>query len=106
PGVPVYNARTMGPKAFDHQIKSSYGHPVPLVAGQLQKRGPAHASVVKEQKFTDTFDSVTLDLSRGYDLPSVKELTRRFDYSRAGRGGLMITDRVAFTSPQSFGTAL
>ena len=106
PGVPVYNARTMGPNAFDYQIKSSYGHSVPLVAGQLQKRGSQYATVVKEKKFTDTLDSVTFDMARGYDQSSVKELTRRFDYSRLGKGGLMITDRVAFTSPQAFGTAL
>ena len=107
PGVPPYNNRTMvGPNVFDYQIKSSYGHSVPFVAGQLQKRGPTHASVVKEKKITDAFDSITLDLSRGYDLPVVKELTRRFDYSRTGKGGLMITDQVSFASPQAFGTAL
>lgn len=106
PGVPPYNARTMGPNAYDYQIKSSFGHPVPLVGGQLQKRGAAYAAVVKDTQFTDTLDSLTLDLSRGYELPSVKELTRRFDYSRQGKGGLMITDHVVFTSPQAFGTAL
>ncbi len=106
PGVPIYNARTMGPNAFDYQVKSSYGHSVPLVAGQLQKRGPQYAAVVKDKKFTDTLDSVTLDLARGYDHPAVKELTRRFDYSRLGKGGFMVTDRVSFTSPQAFGTAL
>lgn len=106
PGVPVYNARTMGPNAFDYQIKSSYGHSVPLVAGQLQKRGAAFASVVKEKKFTTTLDSVTLDMTSGYGLPILKELTRRFDYSRGGKGGVMVSDHVVFTSPQAFGTAL
>ncbi|HSI09090.1 MAG TPA: heparinase II/III family protein [Rariglobus sp.] len=106
PGVPIYNARTMGPNAFDYQVKSSYGHSVPFVAGQPQKRGSQYAATVKDKKFTDSLDSVTLDLAAGYGLPSVKELTRRFDYSRVGKGGFMITDRVAFTSPQAFGTAL
>ncbi|CAM3018572.1 heparinase II/III domain-containing protein [Rariglobus hedericola] len=106
PGVPIYNARTMGPNAFDYQVKSSYGHSVPFVAGQPQKRGSQYAATVKERKFTDSFDSVTLDLTAGYGLPSLKELTRRFDYSRQGKGGFMITDRVVFTSPQVFGTAL
>ena len=107
PGVPPYNNRTMvGPNVFDYQIKSSYGHAVPVVAGQLQKHGAAYASVVTDKKFTDTVDSVTLDLSRAYALPAVKELTRRYDYSRVAKGGLIITDRVAFTSPQVFGTAL
>jgi hypothetical protein len=106
PGVPVYNARTMGPNAFDYQVKSSYGHSVPFVAGQLQKRGSQYATTVKEKKFTDSLDSVTLDMAAGYGLPVVKELTRRFDYSRLGKGGFMITDRVVFTSPQAFGTAL
>jgi hypothetical protein len=106
PGVPPYNGFTMGPNAFEHQIKSSYGHSVPLVAGQPQKRGSQYATVVKEKKFTDSLDSITLDMAAGYGLPVVKELTRRFDYSRVGKGGFMITDHVAFTSPQAFGTAL
>jgi hypothetical protein len=45
-------------------------------------------------------------MAAGYGLPVVKELTRRFDYSRLGKGGFMITDRVVFTTPQTFGTAL
>ena len=106
PGVPVYNARTMGPNSFDYQVKSSYGHSVPFVAGQPQKRGSQYATTVKEKKFTETLDSITLDMAHGYGVPAVKELTRRFDYSRAGKGGFMITDHVAFTSPQAFGTAL
>ncbi|MFA6288959.1 MAG: heparinase II/III family protein [Opitutaceae bacterium] len=106
PGVPFYNARTMGPNSFEYQVKSSYGHSVPFVAGQPQKRGSQYATTVKEKKFTDTLDSITLDMARGYGLTVVKELTRRFDYSRAGKGGLMITDRVVFTTPQAFGTAL
>jgi hypothetical protein len=106
PGVPPYNGFTMGPNGFEYQIKSSYGHSVPLVAGQPQKRGSQYATTVKEKKFTDTLDSIILDMAAGYGLPVVKELTRRFDYSRVGKGGFMITDRVAFTSPQAFGTAL
>lgn len=106
PGVTEYNSFTMGPNAFEHQIKASYGHSVPLVAGQWQKRGPKHLAILRDQKFTDSLDSLLFDLSRGYDVPSVRELTRRFDYSRVGKGGLMITDRVVFDSPQAFGTAL
>lgn len=106
PGVTNYNSVTMGPKAFEYQIKGSYGHSVPLVAGQWQKRGSQFASTVKEQRFTDAADSLTFDLAAGYGQESVKELTRRFDFSRTGNGALTITDHVAFTSPQAFGTAL
>ncbi len=106
PGVTVYNAFTMGPNAFDHQIKASYGHSVPLVAGQWQKRGAKHLAVLREHKFADTLDTLLFDLKRGYDVASVRELTRRFDYSRVGKGGFMITDRVVFETPQAFGTAL
>ncbi|MDR1281099.1 MAG: heparinase II/III family protein [Opitutaceae bacterium] len=106
PGVTVYTARTFGPDRYVHAAINSLGHSVPLVAGQLQKPGPQHAAAIKEQAFTDAADTVTLDLARGYDVPALKELTRRFDYERAGRGVLTVTDRVSFTSPRAFGTAL
>lgn len=106
PGLTEYNTFTMGPNGFQHQIKASYGHSVPVVAGQWQKRGPKHLAILRDHKFTDTLDTLLFDLARGYDVPSVRELTRRFDYSRIGKGGFMITDRVVFDSPQAFGTAL
>lgn len=106
PGLTAYNARTFGPDRYQHQALNSYGHSVPVVAGRLQERGGQYASVVKSENFTDDADTVVLDLSRGYPVPSLGELTRRYDYVRTDGGSLTVTDRATFAEPQTFGTAL
>lgn len=106
PGATVYDASTFGPHRFENQVIGSYGHPVPVVAGQLQKQGSAYAAVVQAKDFTDAGDRLLLDLTKAYDVPSLRSLARRLDYLRAGHGSLTVTDRVEFSSPQSFGTAL
>lgn len=106
PGVAAYNARTFGPDRYGHQALNSYGHSVPVVAGRLQERGGQYASVMKSENFSDEADTVVLDLTRAYPVPSLLELTRRYDYVRADGGSLTITDRAVFAEPQTFGTAL
>jgi hypothetical protein len=39
PGSEVYTARTFSARRYESQVLNSYGHPVPLVAGQLQRTG-------------------------------------------------------------------
>jgi len=76
------------------------------VAGQGQKVGPEHFATVTDKTFTDAADSVTLDITKGYVVPELKTLTRKFDYSREGQGSVTVTDHVEFASAQTFGTAL
>ncbi|MEI8309445.1 MAG: heparinase II/III family protein [Verrucomicrobiota bacterium] len=106
PGSTVYNGQTFGPTRFENPVMNSYGHQVPKVAGQLQKGGDQHSATVTDKKFSDTSDSLTLDLSKGYDVPSLRKLTRRFEYARGDRGALTVRDLAEFDSPQAFGTAL
>lgn len=106
PGSPVYNATTMGPNAWGYQVKNSYGHSVPKVAGQLQKPGAAYQAAVVSTRFSADTDTLTLDLKKGYEVPSLLDLTRTYAYSRAGRGSLTVSDRAAFRAPEAFGTAV
>ncbi|GHC03607.1 carbohydrate binding domain-containing protein [Cerasicoccus arenae] len=106
PGVPVYNAASMGPNAYQHHVKASYGHPVPLVAGQWQKHGSEYKAMVLETDFDEAGDHIVLDIAQAYSLPVVKSLIRSFDFDRTGAGKITVTDTVDFDSPQSFGTAL
>jgi hypothetical protein len=106
PGVTDYGPGTFGPDRFKHQIINSYGHPVPLVAGQGQEAGAGFFAVVTERKFADAGDRLTLDLTKAYAVPSLQYLNRHFAYDRSGRGALTVTDRVEFDSPQKFGTAI
>jgi len=106
PGGEVYTARTFSSRRYESNVLNSFGHPVPIVAGKLQRTGrQAHGRVV-QQTFTDSTDTLVLDISSAYEVPELKKLERKFVYSRLGSGSLSVTDEVAFRRPCDFGTAL
>ena len=105
-GAEVYTARTFSSKRYDSQVLNSFGHPVPLVAGQLQREGRQAAGRVLRTEFTDTADTLALDIRSCYPVKSLQKLQRTFVFSRQGHGSLTVTDEVQFTEPQAFGTAL
>lgn len=106
PGAAVYSAATFDARRYDNKILNSYGHPVPVVAGQLQKAGTKHGSRIVERTTTEDRDSLVLDISGAYAVPVVKQLLRRFDYDRTGTTSVTITDTFEFSSPETFSTAL
>ena len=106
PGREVYTARTFGPHRYDSKLLNSFGHPVPRVAGRLQETGRKFAAKILKTDFTDTADTLVLDLSAAYDVKPLKKLERTFQFSRTGNSQLTVTDAVEFDSPQTFGTAL
>ena len=106
PGAEVYTARTFSSRRYESNLMNSWGHPVPVVAGQLQQTGRDAAAVVLASEFSDERDALTLDLSAGYDVPELTTLERAFVYERSGDGALTVTDTVAFAEPRSFETAL
>jgi hypothetical protein len=106
PGSTVYNASTFGAQRYENAIINSYGHSVPRVAGRLQGQGSQFFATVADTKFSDDADSVTLDLTKAYAVPSLTRLLRIYDYTRTGKGALVVADRAEFASPQAFGTAL
>ncbi|UCF14870.1 MAG: hypothetical protein JSW59_15785, partial [Phycisphaerales bacterium] len=106
PGGEVYTARTFSSRRYDSDVLNSFGHPVPVVAGKLQRTGSRARGEVVHHEFTDSTDSLILDISSAYDVPQLKKLERRFVYSRLGAGSLTVTDEVTFSRPCEFGTAL
>ena len=88
------------------RCSNSFGHPVPLVAGRLQRPGADARGRVLKTQFTDTSDTLSLDIASAYSIPELKRLERTFVYSRGGEGTLEVRDEVVFTKPQKFGTAL
>jgi hypothetical protein len=106
PGSEVYTARTFSSRRYESQVLNSFGHPVPRVAGQLQRPGrDAQARVVRTE-FTDQADTLVLDLRSAYAGTELKALQRTFVYSREGAGSLTVSDEVAFASPKEFESAL
>ncbi len=106
PGRETYTARTFSSRRYESKLLNSFGHPVPVVAGKLQRPGKDARAVVVRTEFTDAEDTLVLDISRAYDVPELRKLQRTFIYSRKGTGALVVTDEVEFSSPQTFETAL
>jgi len=106
PGAEVYTRRTFSGRRYESNVLNSFGHPVPRVAGKLQSPGRQAAAKVLKTEFTDPKDTLVLDIRSCYDVPELAKLVRTFVFSREGRGSLVVSDAVEFTSPQEFETAL
>ena len=106
PGGEVYTARTFSSRRYDSNVLNSFGHPVPLVAGKLQPTGSRARGKVVRSEFSNSADTLILDISSAYDVPELTKLERTFVYSRSGAGSLTVTDEVTFSQPCTFGTAL
>lgn len=106
PGAMVYNAKTFSKDRYRMPIMSSYGHSVPVVGGMLQAPGGKCVGKVVSQSFKDERDEILMDLASAYPDSDLKQLTRRWDYSREGDTSLVIEDRFEFGKPADFATAL
>ena len=106
PGAEIYTARTFSSQRYESNVLNSFGHPVPRVAGQLQRTGRTAAARVVKTDFTPETDTLVLDIRSAYPVKSLSKLQRTFLFSRKGSGSLTVTDEVELTTPQSFGTAL
>jgi hypothetical protein len=106
PGRETYTQRTFSSRRYESGVLNSWGHPVPRVAGKLQKTGRQAAARVLKTEFTDRTDTLVLDLRSAYDVKELKRLVRTFIYSRVGVGGLRVIDEVEFDGPTRFETTL
>ena len=107
PGGPhAYDDKTFGPERYERKMLNSFGHPVPVVAGQLQVDATKVHAKVLQTKFTATSDEIKIDLKPAYNVPELKKLVRTMNYSRAGEGEVVIQDSVLFASPQTFEVAI
>ena len=105
-GADSYVKDTFGPKRYTSDVMNSFGHPVPRVAGQLQKTGADAKALTVRTEFTDARDTWEMDITSAYASPDLIKLTRTFVFTRGGGGRLEIIDHVQFKTPQAFGTAI
>ncbi|MDB5801300.1 MAG: hypothetical protein JWL63_2239 [Rhodocyclales bacterium] len=105
-GMTVYSAKTFSKQRYTIKGINSYGHPVPVVAGQLQREATKLMPKVLATRFSDEFDEITLDMSSAYYDSSLKTLTRSLRHERAGSGAVQIEDRFLFEQPETFEVAL
>jgi len=106
PGGEVYTRRTFSAQRYDSKVLNSFGHAVPIVAGQLQRTGAAARGVILATNFTAARDVFTLDIRSAYAVPSLEKLERTFTFTRGVRPALEVRDAVKFSAPEQFETAL
>ncbi|GGH17344.1 heparinase II/III family protein [Silvibacterium dinghuense] len=100
PGGPeAYNANTFSSRRFDSKLLNSYGHPVPVIGGQLQKDATSITLRGPETHFTGAEDTWMLDLSEAYAVPALHDFTRTMKHTRAGKGNIEIVDRFSLSTP-------
>lgn len=106
PGCKSYTKDSFGPRRYEEDMRSSYGHSVPYPAGRQQKPGKRFSGEVLFTSFTPGKDVVRLDLAPAYgDVPGLKSLVREFTYDRK-EGRISVKDEVEFSSPQEFETPI
>jgi hypothetical protein len=105
PGGEIYTRRTFSRDRYVSNVLNSYGHPVPVVAGQLQATGRQSAARVTGLTFSDASDRIVLDLTAGYRVPELAGLRRAFTFDRTACAVTVIDD-VRFHSPQTFSTPI
>lgn len=105
-GSDSYVRDTFSDKRYTSGVMNSFGHPVPRVAGQLQRTGAEARAVTQSTSFSDDSDTWIMDLTSAYAVPALESLTRTFIFERSDSGRLQVIDHVRFTTAQAFDTAL
>jgi hypothetical protein len=106
PGGEVYTKRTFSAHRYDSKVLSSFGHAVPVIAGELQRAGREARGVILETNFTAAADMLALDIRSAYAVPDLEKLIRTFVFQREPKASLEVRDEVKFSKPQAFETAL
>lgn len=106
PGLEVYTQRTFSDRRYDSRVLNSYGHSVPVVAGELQRTGREFAAKILSATFSEAEDVVVLDLTGAYAVPALKSLLRTFTLRRGAKPEIVIFDAVEFATPSTFEGAL
>lgn len=106
PGGEVYTKRTFSAHRYDSKVLSSFGHAVPVIAGELQRTGREAQGVILETNFTAAADTLALDIRSAYACPDLEKLVRTFVFQREPKASLEVRDEVKFSKPEAFETAL
>jgi hypothetical protein len=105
PGMETYTAKSFGQHRYENMYNNSYGHDVPYVANTLQKNGADAKGVIVSTVFTDDKDTVVMDLTSSYPVPTLQKLIRTYVLDRT-KPSIEITDEASFSQPTTFGSAL
>ncbi len=102
-GAPSYTA---GAFDKDNPARSSWGHPVPRVAGKLQSNGIEFKGEVTSTSFSEGEDVAILDIMPAYEIDGLELLERTMTNTKAGMGTITVADKFKSSKAIEFGTAI
>ncbi len=105
PGMEIYTRDSFNRNRYNVAINNSYGHDVPYVGRTLQKGGKTALGTITSTSFSDDKDTITMDLTTSYNVPSLIKVVRTYVLDRTGPS-VEITDAADFKTPTDFGSAL
>jgi len=100
PGAEVYTARTFSGRRYESKLLNSFGHPVPRIAGQLQRTGRKAAAGVLRTDWTDAADTLVLDLRSAYAVTDWRSCSGRFVSRAKARANWRLWTRSSSPSPR------
>lgn len=106
PGAEVYTSRTFSSKRYDSKVLNSFGHPVPVVGGELQRTGTNARGKVLKSEFSKEQDTLKIDMRSAYKTPKLEKLERTFVYTRGKQPSFTVSDSIAGSEPLTYETAL
>jgi hypothetical protein len=105
PGMENYVADSMNSHRYESMMMNSYGHDVPYVGKTLQKPTVDALGKIVSTNFTDDKDTLVMDLTTSYAVPSLMHLIRTYVFDRK-TPSIEIDDDVHFSRPTDYGSAL
>jgi len=98
-GAGVYTRQYFGAGRYEDPHTGSQGHSVPVINGQGQRAGMAHAATVSGYEDRPDGGTFSLDLTRAYAVPNLESFVRAFAWTfdaAQGRVTLKLTDAFRF----------
>lgn len=106
PGAEIYTARTFSQQRYESKVINSYGHPVPVVSGELQRTGKEAKGVVEIIEFSDKLDRIVINLKEAYQVNNLINLKREVTFFRDDKDEITIVDSVEYRNFDVFETVL
>jgi len=105
PGATFYSAKTFGSQRYTIAAINSWGHPVPVVNGLLQRQAIGLVPRVLSARFTDAQDTIHLDLAPAYPVPGLR-LERTLWHTRGRQATVVVEDCFGLPAPGTFEVAI
>lgn len=100
-GSGQYSRKYFGPERYEILCNGSQSHSVPIIEGLYQQAGEEHRAELLAYNSNDAEDVFALEISSAYGNAKLKELVRRFTWSKTEPPLLEVMDSYEFVQAQA-----